>query len=225
MSRITVILLGLLVLASFMFSPVVISAKTTSVTGINNDYKCEIDNKIIDIIKNNKTSEEALAKKLTDINTSLDKYAERIDSAKRIADVQLVVITAIASIVIALVAICLGLGVYKIYIDHKRLVEDAEKLTRETFDKWKNEREAAMNTECENIVKSMQGNLQYFAYFLMLRELVAKGNMHSDEVYPLLTPLVEKPSRMYKPIFNKIIELNINDEITRKAKEGVSKIK
>jgi len=207
LSKIHIILIAVIVI--IVSTNYVEARKLVIGNNVNYRMKCEITD---------------INKKLSEINVSLDKYSERIESAKRISDVQLQVFTGVSSCVIALVAICLGFGAYKIYVDHKRLVNMAENLIKENLESWKTEYEKTIKYECESIVKSIKGDLQDFEYFLMLRELAAKDAIHPDEIYPLLTPLVQKPLLIYKPIFNKIVELNYNIEITNKAKEGLSKI-
>lgn len=126
--------------------------------------------------------------------------------------------------VIGVVTLFLGFGVYKFYIDNKRIVDRLNHLVSSTFDKWSQGKTAEFDGKAKGLLIKCENDLDNFAYFIKLRSLLELSGPDPNEIFPCLTPLCEAPKKIYRPLLEKIRILNINPEITKKAIEGLNKI-
>jgi len=136
---------------------------------------------------------------------------------------------AIAGIAIAVAVIVLGLGAYRSYLDHKQIYAKLEKKLDEKFAPWltdrKKEHKQTMNKMFADFSEKCDSEMKRFMYHVRLRFIIEQPEPVAEDIYPMLTFLVAKPSFEDKTLFIKIKNLNINPEITAKANEGLNKLK
>jgi len=74
-----------------------------------------------------------------------------------------------------------------------------------------------LSNELQEHANSKRRVLHDYTYLLRLDTLLIEGKYDNDEIYRLLTPLATNPHKEYLATFNKIIKLNLSDEITQMA--------
>lgn len=160
-----------------------------------------------------------------DINKKLESQQNQINQVQ--ANTQnngrtifnyLNVLSLLAGSVIGLVALVLGIGAVRFYVDNKRLIDKMNKLLEKQFDGWR-------KNKLEHLCTVVERDLQHFSNLTILKIIIENDSTTPDEVFPLLTPLCENPKLLYKPLLEKIIKMDIHPEITAKALEGLSKLK
>ncbi len=126
--------------------------------------------------------------------------------------------------VIAVSGLVLGLGAYRSYVDNRQILGRMEKKLDREFGPWLDSKEKECKEMIEQLYNEYKSDSQQFLQFVRLKFIIDQPGPEADEVYPLLTPLSSNPRLEYKPLFVKIIDLNIHPEITAKAQEGLNKL-
>lgn len=168
---------------------------------------------------------------MRDFNKRLAEQRDRIDeietsskaNEKSISN-HFTIVSLFAGAVIGLVALVLGLGAYRFYMDNRRIRERMDRLLERQFSIWLRQKEAEYEKILQKLLRRCESDMQNFSYFVRLRFIIEQPHPSAEEIYPLLTPLSSNPKWEYKPVFNKIVGLNIHPEITAKARAGLKKL-
>lgn len=129
----------------------------------------------------------------------------------------------ITGLVIGIAGLVLAIGTIIFIRGNKEIIDRSEKNLEESeslLAKLTEQYEKGM----AEIKQSYDVNMQQLAYFLGLRFLLEQPSPNPEKVYSQLTPLIHNPRTEYASIFKKVIELDINSEITSKAREGLEKL-
>lgn len=81
-----------------------------------------------------------------------------------------------------------------------------------------------LKDELQSTTKDKRRELNNYHYFFMLRRMIDEGEIETDKIYPLVTPLVEHPSKQYADVFNRLKEMDIEIQVKKKIEEGINKI-
>lgn len=92
------------------------------------------------------------------------------------------------------------------------------------YDRWCRETEKSFKSDLQKIHDEYFESMDHMQKFLQLRNIIEQKDHPVDEVYALLSPLANKPLKLYIPLFMKIIELDIDEQINKKAQEGLDNI-
>ena len=175
---------------------------------------------IREIEKNSELRAKEIDKGIVGLKLLLVETKAKSETNEQAIENYLTTVALLTGSVIGLVALFLGIGVIKIYFDHQRMkakINDQVKT-------WWEKRQANMEAKCTSMLRDIEKDLYNYSYFLKLKMLIAQEEVDVGEVYPLITPLCENPIKVYKPTFEKIINKNIDDEVTAKARKGLKKI-
>lgn len=195
------------------------------------------DEKAVDIKKiNNSNQKEESNKKddstdITAINPNLlneiERQQERINQLEIISKTNeksinnyYTVITFLSGGIIALVALVLGIGIYRFYMDNKRIIERVNS----TLDKFLNVKKEEFDKHMKTLCSDCEKDIIYHRYSLKLEDIINKDEPNQETVYSLLSPLCENPKTEYEPLFTKIKSLNIHPDINKKISEGLAKL-
>lgn len=182
--------------------------------------EAKISDQIREIEKNSELRAKQIDKEIVELRLLLVGTKALSETNEQAIENYLSTVALLTGCVIGLVALFLGIGVIKIYFDHQRMkakINDQVKT-------WWEKRQANMEAKCTTVLRGIEKDLYDYSYFLKLKMLIAQEEVDAGEVYPLITPLCENPINAYKPTFEKIINKNINDEVTAKARKGLKKI-
>jgi len=182
--------------------------------------EAKISDQIREIEKNSEFRAKQIDKEIVELRLLLVGTKALSETNEQAIENYLTTVALLTGSVIGLVALFLGIGVIKIYFDHQRMKEKIN----DQFKTWRQKMEADMEAKCTSMLIDIEKNLYDYSYFLKLKMLIAQGEVDVGEVYPLITPLCENPINAYKPIFEKIINKNIDDEVTAKVRKGLKKI-
>lgn len=133
-------------------------------------------------------------------------------------------------IVISFVGLLFGLFSYQMYRDNKKIIKDSEKVLNDTkalksnFEDWFKIKQE----EYKNVIRSDYRKaliiLQNDRKLEELKKILAVKNLDPKKIYPIVSSLAANPTIEYKPYFNRLIELNVSEEISEMAKNGINKI-
>lgn len=133
-------------------------------------------------------------------------------------------------IVISFVGLLFGLFSYQMYRDNKKIIKDSEKVLNDTkalksnFEDWFKIKQE----EYKNVIRSDYRKaliiLQNDRKLEELKKILAVKNLDPKKIYPIVSSLAANPTIEYKPYFNRLIELNMSEEISEMAKNGINKI-
>lgn len=210
-----ILLVNVFIPAPFVFSDENVICEHCELT------KNLIDEKFKEHFKEESNFNNKYNEKIGKIDNLFNLYNEKISATNKTLDFNLTIITWMSGAVIALVALFLALGIFKIHIDHKKIHDDAKKLTKDCIDKWWEETEGILKEEADKLIHKVNGEMQDFSCFLRLKELLKTDDYDVSEVYPLLTPLTCTPKTTYRRLFTQIVELDIDPEVTERAQVGL----
>lgn len=129
----------------------------------------------------------------------------------------------ITGLVIGIAGLVLAIGTLIFIRGNKDVIDRSEKNLKECeslLAKLTEQYEKGM----AEVKQSYDVNMQRLVYFLGLRFLLEQPSPSPEKVYSQLTPLVHDPRTEYASLFQKVIELDINSEITAKAQEGLDRL-
>lgn len=172
----------------------------------------------------NARNEKVFNKEMTELKLALKETTFLAQSNEKRVSGYLFLVGLFTGILFGLVTLVLGIGVIKIYIDHKGMIEKIDRQLDERFKEWWDNKGEEINGLCLSMSNDLEKELQNFSYFLKLKMLLVQGDVNAEEIYPLVAPLSEEPIITYKPVFEKLADLNIDEDITKKANEGLEKL-
>lgn len=133
-------------------------------------------------------------------------------------------------IVISFVGLLFGLFSFLMYRDNKKIIKESEevlndaKILKSDFENWfklkQEEFKKVIRTDYRNALIVLENTSKLEE----LKIILANKKLDQKKIYPLVTSLAANPVIEYKPTLNKIIELNISEEITKMAQKGIDKI-
>lgn len=177
----------------------------------------------INVVLNDRFREN-INKKLESQQGQINQVQANAQNNERIIFSYLTAISLFAGSVIGLVALVLGIGAVRFYVDNKRLIDKMNKLLEKQFNGWRKNKEIQIEQRMNNLCALLEQDLQHFSNLTILKKIIEDAPPIPEEVFPLLTPLCENPKILYKPLLEKIKNLDIHPEITTKALEGLSKL-
>ncbi len=134
------------------------------------------------------------------------------------------------SIVLSFVGLLFGLFSFLMYRDNKKIIKESEQVLNEAkslkldFENWFKSRQEEYKKVIRNDYLNALTILQNTSKLEELKKILKGDKFDQKKIYPLVASLAINPSIEYKPYLNKIIELNISDEISEIARKGINKI-
>ena len=193
--------------------------------------KIEVSN---DELKSNyinlKNELEDLKKECENIKSSINLIDEKVNQSISRESNFISFITWTSGIVIAFVGLLFGFFSVLMYVGNRKNIRESEKLLKDAnnlkadFELWFKLRQEDYKKVIRNDYKKALAILQNSTKLEKLKELLKGKKIDQKEIYPLVTSLSFNPSYEYKPYFNKIIELNISEEISELARIGINKL-
>jgi hypothetical protein len=140
-------------------------------------------------------------------------------------------LTLLTGMVIGCVTLVFAAGVVFTYKENRFLVgrvkeelHQCQNLKSE-FSVWFKEQDALIKRTFAAELKDYQRETENLNYFNYLKTLLDEPPIELSAVYTHLTPLIVDPKLIYRPLFDRILQLNLNADINAKAQEGIDNIK
>lgn len=165
-------------------------------------------------------------KQLDITKTKLDKTMSQTKANEKLIDKQFNNFVILTSTVLGFITLIFLVGaVFKI-VSSKRLISDSKQEFREWLDTGANiELLSRFEQTMINLEEECNGRIEVRINFLTLRQMSFESVSDKEEVFLLLTTeLIEKPKLLYKPTFARLVNMDIDPEITSKAQKGLEKI-
>ncbi len=126
----------------------------------------------------------------------------------------------VSGIVIGFVGILFGIGAFILYRENKDVTTKA----REQLAAW-DEQAANLQSRFDQWFKDAKaeyaGELEQLGRIMRLRILLDQETPSADVIYPDLSPLYSNPHLEYLPIFNKVMALDIDEDIKRHTQAAI----
>jgi hypothetical protein len=171
------------------------------------------------------------------ISDSITKIEKDVDSVRNSINLTLgeqgkliSMLSYVTAVVLGFVALLFAGAVYFMHKEHAQVLARATDQLKECeslktkFQSWFQEQEQDYKKAFAGDLKEYQRDVENLNRFMQLQHLIENPPFEPVVIFPLLTPLTTKPKLLYRPLFAKVIALQIGDAITEKAKEGIAKL-
>ncbi len=183
----------------------------------------------------NELTKFASKEKLMTINAKINKLSSELDKKTSLLESQyqeainlagwnkaaisdhISIFSIIMAASIGIIGVVVSIAIYMGSRDRKLIQKEHETELSEIHKRHKQEINDLSETQLHLI--------QQQGYRELLKRLIETPNPSPAEVYALLTPLTINPRKDFAPLFAKIIEKDINPEITQMAQVGLERIK
>lgn len=162
----------------------------------------KIDNKIEDLKKTYTEIEKKYDKQINQIKLDLKETSTLTKANDKNVSVYLSIVAIYTGILFALVSIILGIGLFKVYIDNKRINEKIE---------------SELKNKVANMTAKIEQEIHDYSYYRELKMLLEQDSPDPNDVYFLVTPLCQNFREIYRPVFEKIKKRKIDEEIITKV--------
>ncbi len=126
----------------------------------------------------------------------------------------------VSGIVIGFVGILFGIGAFILYREN----QDVTIKAKAQLDAW-DEQAANLQSRFDQWFKDAKaeyaGELEQLGRIMRLRILLDQETPSADDIYPDLSPLYSNPHLEYLPIFNKVMALDIDEDIKRHTQAAI----
>lgn len=129
----------------------------------------------------------------------------------------------VSGIVIGFVGILFGIGAFILYRENKDVTTRA-KAQLDAWDEQATKLQSRFDQWFKDAKGEYAGELEQLGRIMRLRILLDQEKPSADQIYPDLSPLYSNPHLEYLPIFNKVMTLDIDDDIKRHTQAAIDKI-
>jgi len=153
------------------------------------------------------------------ISKKLDNNASKSDSSGTVIG--------LCGIVIGMVGLLFTVSTLYSFFTNKKIYAKAQKnleISKQQIKDLKNKKDELVR-DIDIYKDNLSREMDLLKTGRILEYLLRTGNNNPDEIFPLLSQLVDNPNLMDLGLFNKLLELNINEEINKLANQGKAVIR
>lgn len=172
-------------------------------------------------IQNNNHDERVVDSLALVLNVKISELDRRLDDVKNERERYMSHLSYVTTAVLTLAGLMVALGGVLLYKENKRLIDIADKEVR----LWVEKNNGYFDKIKKNIEKELDLYRDYLTLRILLYNNIPKDIAEKNVVFSLLTNLVNSTKEEYAPLFQRIIRLNFDKESTKKAEQGMERIR